>query len=336
MRLAGQFHMRRREFIKLLGSVATTAWPLTLGAQQTAWPIVGFLHSGLKAESTHVVEGFGKGLAETGFVEGRNVEIQYRFAEGQYDQLPTLAAELVARHVAVLAATGGVQTALAAKSASATIPIVFGNGSDPVQFGLVESLNRPGGHITGISYITATLEAKRLGLLSELVPATGVYGVLVNSKNDNADNQLKDIAQGALALGRAITIQKASSELEIEAAFQAFAQQGIRALLVGSDPYFAGQREKIIALAARYSLPVISEWREFAQAGGLASYGTNLVDNYRLVGVYVGRILKGEKPADLPVVQAAKFEFVINLNTAKTLGLTLPPGPLSTADEVIE
>lgn len=329
--------MRRREFITFLGSVATTAWPLALGAQQTTRPIVGFLHSGLKAESTHVVEGFGKGLAETGFVEWRNVEIQYRFAEGQYDQLPTLAAELVARHVAVLAASGGVQTALAAKSASATtIPIVFGNGSDPVQFGLVESLNQPGGHITGISYITATLEAKRLGLLSELVPAKGVYGVLVNSKNDNADNQLKDIAQGALALGRPITIQKASSEQEIEAAFQAFAQQGIRALLVGSDPYFANQRKKIIALAARYSLPVISEWREFAQAGGLASYGTNLVDNYRLVGVYVGRILKGEKPADLPVVQAAKFEFVINLKTAKTLGLTLPPGPLSTADEVIE
>jgi putative ABC transport system substrate-binding protein len=329
--------MRRREFITALGGAATTAWPLMLGAQQSARPVVGFLHSGLKAESAHVVAGFGTGLGETGFAEGRNIEIQYRFAEGHYDRLPTLAAELVARHVAVLAASGGVQTALAAKSASATtIPIVFGNGSDPVQFGLVESLNRPGGHITGISYITATLEAKRLGLLSELVPATGVYGILVNSKNDNADNQLKDIAQGALALGRPITILKASSEQEIEAAFQAFAQQGISALLVGSDPYFANQREKIVALAARYSLPVISEWREFAQAGGLASYGTNLVDNYRLVGVYVGRILKGEKPADLPVVQATKFEFVINLKTAKTLGLTLPPGPLSTADEVIE
>jgi putative ABC transport system substrate-binding protein len=329
--------MRRREFITALGGAATTTWPLTLGAQQSARPVVGFLHSGLKVESAHVVAGFGNGLGETGFAEGRNIEIQYRFAEGHYDRLPTLAAELVARHVAVLAASGGVQTALAAKSASATtIPIVFGNGSDPVQFGLVESLNRPGGHITGISYITATLEAKRLDLLSELVPATGVYGILVNSKNDNADNQLKDIAQGALALGRPITILKASSEQEIEAAFQAFAQQGISALLVGSDPYFANQREKIVALAARYSLPVISEWREFAQAGGLASYGTNLVDNYRLVGVYVGRILKGEKPADLPVIQATKFEFVINLKTAKTLGLTLPPGPLSIADEVIE
>jgi putative ABC transport system substrate-binding protein len=329
--------MRRREFITALGGAATTAWPLTLGAQQSARPVVGFLHSGLKVESAQVIAGFGNGLSETGFAEGRNIEIQYRFAEGHYDRLPTLAAELVARHVAVLAASGGVQTALAAKSASATtIPIVFGNGSDPVQFGLVESINRPGGNITGISYITATLEAKRLGLLSELVPATGVFGILVNSKNDNADNQLKDIAHGALALGRPITILKASSEQEIEAAFQAFAQQGISALLVGSDPYFANQREKIVALAARYSLPVISEWREFAQAGGLASYGTNLVDNYRLVGTYVGRILKGERPADLPVLQATKFEFVINLKTAKTLGLTLPPGPLSTADEVIE
>jgi putative ABC transport system substrate-binding protein len=329
--------MRRREFITALGGAATTAWPLTLGAQQSARPVVGFLHSGLKVESAQVIAGFGNGLSETGFAEGRNIEIQYRFAEGHYDRLPTLAAELVARHVAVLAASGGVQTALAAKSASATtIPIVFGNGSDPVQFGLVESINRPGGNITGISYITATLEAKRLGLLSELVPTTGVFGILVNSKNDNADNQLKDIAHGALALGRPITILKASSEQEIEAAFQAFAQQGISALLVGSDPYFANQREKIVALAARYSLPVISEWREFAQAGGLASYGTNLVDNYRLVGTYVGRILKGERPADLPVLQATKFEFVINLKTAKTLGLTLPPGPLSTADEVIE
>jgi putative tryptophan/tyrosine transport system substrate-binding protein len=329
--------MRRREFITALGGAATTAWPLMLGAQQSARPVVGFLHSGLKAESAHVVGGFGKGLGETGFVEGRNIEIQYRFAEGHYDRLPTLAAELVSRQVAVLAASGGVQTALAAKSASATtIPVVFGNGSDPVQFGLVESLNRPGGNITGISYITATLEAKRLGLLAELVPATGVFGILVNSKNDNADNQLKDIAQGALALSRPITILRASNEQEIEAAFRAFAQQEISALLVGSDPYFSNQREKIVALAARYNLPVISEWREFAQAGGLASYGTNLVDNYRLVGIYVGRILKGEKPADLPVMQATRFEFVINLKTAKTLGLSLPPGPLSTADEVIE
>jgi putative ABC transport system substrate-binding protein len=329
--------MRRREFITALGGVATTAWPLMLGAQQSARPVVGFLHGGLKVESAHVVGGFGKGLSEAGFVEGRNIEIQYRFAEGFYDRVPALTAELVSRHVDVLAAVGGVQTALAAKSASAsTIPVVFGNGSDPVQFGLVGSLNRPGGNITGISYFTATLEAKRLGLLSELVPATGVFGILVNSKNDNADNQLKDIAQGALSISRPIAILKASNEQEIEAAFQAFAQQGLSALLVGSDPYFASQREKIVALATRYKLPVISEWREFAQVGGLASYGTNLVDNYRLVGVYVGRILKGEKPADLPVVQATKFEFVINLRTAKTLGLTLPPGPLSTADEVIE
>ncbi|HZR72630.1 ABC transporter substrate-binding protein [Bradyrhizobium sp.] len=320
----------------LAGGAATAAWPRTLGAQQSAMPVIGFLHSGLKMQSAQAVDGFKRGLAETGFVEGRNLEIQYRFAEGQYDRLPTLAGELISRRVAVIAACGGIQTALSAKSASATIPLVFGNGSDPVQFGLVKSLNRPAGNMTGVSYITATLEAKRLGLLSELLPSAGIFGILVNPRNDNADNQLKDIAQGALALSRPITILKASNEQEIEAAFQAFAQQGISALLVGSDPYFASQREHIVSLAARYKMPAISEWREFAQAGGLASYGTNLTDNYRLVGVYVGRILKGEKPAELPVVQATKFEFVINLKTAKSLGLTLPPGPLSTVDDVIE
>jgi putative ABC transport system substrate-binding protein len=329
--------MRRREFITALsGAAATTAWPRLGRAQQTAMPVVGFLHSGLETQSAPVIEGFGKGLGEAGFIKGSNVDIQYRFAEGRYDRLPAFAAEFVSRRVAVLAANGGVQTALAAKSATSTIPVVFGNGSDPVKFGLVDSLNRPGGNVTGISYFTATLEAKRLGLLSELVPGAGVFGILVNPTNDNAEYQLKDIAQGALALGRPITILKASNEQEIEAAFHEFAKQGISALLVGSDPYFAGERQKVVRLAARYNLPAISEWREFAQAGGLASYGTNLVDNYRLGGVYVGRILKGEKPADLPVVQATKFEFVINLKAAKSLGLALPSGPLSTADDVIE
>ncbi len=247
-----------------------------------------------------------------------------------------MVAELVNREVAVLAATGGVQAALAAKAASITIPVVFANGSDPVQFGLVESLNRPGGNITGVSFFTATLEAKRLGLLSELVPAARIFGILINPKNDNAENQMKDIAQGGLMLSRPIIMLKASNEQEIETAFEEFAQQGVNGLLVGSDPYFYSQRQKIVALAARYRLPAIYEWREFVQAGGLASYGTNLVDDYRLAGIYVGRILKGEKPADLPVVQATKFEFIINLKTAESLGLTLPSGPLSTADEVVE
>jgi putative tryptophan/tyrosine transport system substrate-binding protein len=326
--------MKRREFITLLGGTAAT-WPLAARAQQVATPVVGFLHSGSKLRSPHVV-GFGQGLNETGFVEGRNVTVLYRFAEGHYDQLPAMVADFVNGNVAVLAALGGVQTALAAKPASTTIPVVFANGSDPVHFGLVESLSRPSGNMTGVSFFTATLEAKRLGLLFELVPAARTFGILINPTNDNAELQLKDIAQGGLTLSRPITIQKASNEREIEAAFETFAQQQVNALLVGSDPYFFGDREKIVALAAHYNLPAMYEWREFAQAGGLASYGTNLLDNYRMAGAYVGRILKGEKPANLPVVQATKFEFVVNLKTAKSLGLKLPSGPLSTADTVIE
>jgi putative ABC transport system substrate-binding protein len=326
--------MQRREFITLLVGTAAT-WPLAARAQQVATPVVGFLHSGSKLRSPHVI-GFGQGLNETGFVEGRNVTVRYRFAEGHYDQLPAMVADFVNGNVAVLAALGGVQTALAAKPASTTIPVIFANGSDPVHFGLVESLNRPSGNMTGVSFFTATLEAKRLGLLFELVPAARTFGILINPTNDNAELQLKDIAQGGLTLSRPITIQKASNEREIEAAFETFAQQQVNALLVGSDPYFFGDREKIVALAAHYNLPAMYEWREFAQAGGLASYGTNLLDNYRMAGAYVGRILKGEKPANLPVVQATKFEFVINLKTAKSLGLKLPSGPLSTADEVIE
>lgn len=325
--------MRRREFLAILGGAAVS--PLAVHAQQSIAPVVGFLHSGVEAQSRHVI-GFSKGLSELGFIEGRDVSVQYRFAEGHYDRLPAMVSELANQRVAVLAATGGVQTALAAKSNGGTIPIVFGNGSDPVQFGLVESLNRPGGNITGVSYLTATLEAKRLGLLSKLVPDAHVFGVLVNPTNDNAENQLKAVAEGGIALARPMVILKASSEQEIERAFEAFVRQGANALLVASDPYFFGQRRMIIDLAARSGLPAIYEWREFAQAGGLASYGTNLFDNYRLVGLYTGRILKGERPADLPVLQATKFEFVVNLKAAKSLGLTLPAGPVSTADEVIE
>ena len=326
--------MRRREVIKLLGSAAAT-WPLAAHAQQSAVPVVGFLHSGLEAQSDPLI-GFRKGLNEAGFVEGRNIEIQNRFAEGHYERLPAMAADLVKRQVAVLAVGGGVHTAIAAKASTAKVPVVFAIGSDPVQFGLVESLNRPGGNITGVSFFTAQLEAKRLGLLSELVPAASNFGALINPTNDNAENQLKDIEQGGRAVNRAITILRARNEHEIEAAFASFVEQRVNALLVASDPYFNGQRRKIVALAARYNLPAIYEWREFAEAGGLASYGTNFLDAYRLAGIYVGRILKGEKPADLPIVQTTKFYFVINLKTAKTLGLTVPPGPLSAVDEVIE
>jgi putative tryptophan/tyrosine transport system substrate-binding protein len=317
----------------LLGGAATV--PLAARAQQVTTPVVGFLHSGSKLRSPHII-GFGQGLDEAGFVDGRNVTVQYRFAEGHYDQLPAMVADFVDGNVAVLAALGGVQTALAAKPASATIPVIFANGSDPVHFGLVESLNRPGANMTGVSFFTATLEAKRLGLLFELVPAARTFGIMINPTNDNAELQLKDIAQGGLALSRPITIQKASNEREIEEAFKTFAQQQVDALLVGSDPYFFGEREKIVTLAARYNLPAMYEWREFAQAGGLASYGTNLLDNYRMAGGYVGRILKGEKPANLPVVQATKFEFVINLKTAKALKLDVSPTLSARADDVVE
>jgi putative tryptophan/tyrosine transport system substrate-binding protein len=325
--------MQRRDFITLLGGAATL--PLAVHAQQVTTPVVGFLHSGSKLRSPHII-GFGQGLNEIGFVDGRNVTVQYRFAEGHYDRLPAMVADFVNGNVAVLAALGGVQAALAAKPASATIPVIFANGSDPVHFGLVESLNRPGANMTGVSFFTATLEAKRLGLLFELVPAARTFGILINPTNDNAELQLKDIAQGGLTLSRPITIQKASNDHEIEAAFETFAQQQVNALLVGSDPYFFGEREKIVTLAARYNLPAMYEWREFAQAGGLASYGTNLLDNYRMAGVYVGRILKGEKPANLPVVQATKFEFVINLKTAKALRLDVSPTLSARADDVIE
>jgi putative tryptophan/tyrosine transport system substrate-binding protein len=325
--------MQRRDFMTLIGGA--TAWPLAARAQQVATPAVGFLHSGSEIHAPHVI-GFGQGLNEAGFVEGRNVSVQYRFAEGHYDRLAAMVSDFVERKVVVLAAVGGVQTALAAKPASSTIPVIFANGSDPVQFGLVESLNRPGGNMTGVSFFTATLEAKRLGLLFELVPAARTFGILINPTNDNAEHQLKDIAQGGLTLSRPISIQKASNVREIEAAFNTFAQQQVDALLVGSDPYFFGEREKIVGLAARYNLPAISEWREFAQEGGLASYGTNLLDNYRMAGVYVGRILKGEKPANLPVVQATKFEFVINLKTAKALRLDVLPTLSARADALIE
>ena len=325
--------MQRRKFITLIGGAA--AWPLTAHAQQTALPVIGFLHSGSKASSSHII-GFGQGLKETGFVDGSNVTVQYRFAEGHYDRLPSMVADFVYQKVAVLAAMGGVQTALAAKPASVIVPVVFANGSDPVQFGLVESLNRPGGNMTGVAFFSATLEAKRLGLLSELVPGAHTFGILINPKNPNSESQLNDVAQGGLTLGRPITILKASEDREIEVAFEAFAQQQVRALLVASDPYFFSRHEKIVALAARYNLPAIYEWREFAQAGGLASYGTNLVNNYRLAGAYAGRVLKGEKPAELPVVQATKFECVINLKTAKTLRLDVSPTLSARADDVIE
>ena len=322
--------MKRREFITLLGAAA--AWPLAARAQQPAMPAIGFL--GTSTASSPPAIGFHRGLGEAGFVEGRNIAVEYRFSEGRYDQLPALVAELVGRNVAVLFAAGGVQAALAAKSAP--VPVVFANGSDPLRFGLVASLNRPGGNITGVSFFTATLEAKRLGLLSQLVPTAAGFGVIANPANANAESQRQDVEQGGRVLGRPVDIVDARDEREIETAFATLAQRRTPALLIASDPFFFSRREQIVALAARYRLPAIYEWREFAEAGGLASYGTNLVDAYRFAGIYVGRILKGEKPAALPVVQSTKFELVINLRTARALGIEVPLGLSAGADEVIE
>jgi putative tryptophan/tyrosine transport system substrate-binding protein len=328
--------MKRRQVITLLGGAAAAcvSRPLAARAQQPATPLVGFL--GTSTSNNPTQTGFVRGLSEAGFVEGRNVGIEYRFTEGRYDRLPALVTELLERNVSVLFAAGGIQAALAAKPASARVPVVFANGSDPLRFGLVESLNRPGGNITGVSFFTATLEAKRLGLLSQLVPAASAFGVLANPINSNAESQRQDIEQGARVLGRPVDIVGARDEGEIESAFAALVQRRSPALLVASDPFFFSRREQIVRLAALHRLPAIYEWREFAEAGGLASYGTNLADAYRFAGSYVGRILKGEKPADLPVLQSSKFEFIINLRTARALGIEVPLGLSAGADEIIE
>jgi putative ABC transport system substrate-binding protein len=324
--------MRRREFITLLGC-AGVACPLAAHAQQPAMPVIGFLHSG-SASPPHAA--FHRGLNETGYVDGRSVRIDYRYAGGDYDGLPAVAADLVRRQVAVLAASGGVHTALAAKAATATIPIVFANGSDPVKFGLVASLNRPGGNATGVSFFTAQLEGKRLGLLRELVPQATAIAALVNPANANADNQSKELKEAARTLGLQLHVLNAGSEREIETAFATLTQIRAGALAVASDPFLFARRQQLIALAARHAVPAIYEWREFAEAGGLVSYGTSLTEAYHQAGSYAGRILKGEKPSDLPVVQTTKFEFVINLTAAKVLGLDVPPGLSARADEVIE
>jgi putative tryptophan/tyrosine transport system substrate-binding protein len=264
------------------------------------------------------------------------VTVDYRYAEGHYDRLPALAADLIRRQVAVLCASGGVHTAIAAKAATATIPIVFANGSDPIKFGLVASLNRPGGNITGVSFFTAELEGKRLGLLHELVPRAAAIAALVNPTNANADDQSRELKDAARTLGLELHILNAVSEGEIDKSFATLAQTRAGALLVASDPFFFGRRQQLIALAARHAVPAIYEWRAFAEAGGPMSYGTNQAEAYRQAGIYAGRILKGDKPSDLPVVRTTKFELIINLTAAKVLGLDMPPGLSARADEVIE
>src|SRR5215467_3987554 len=322
----------RREFIALVGGAA--AWPVVARAQQPAMPVIGFLDG--QSFDPHLMTAFRQALKDAGYVEGRNVEIYFRSADGQTVRLVTLAGDIVGRRVAVIVTTGGGAAALAAYAATTTIPIVFVNGVDPVSSGLVMSLNRPGGNATGVYIFQQVLEGKRLGLLRELVPSAASIAVLLNPTNANFQSQLRGVQDAARDLGQQVSILSANTEREIDVAFATTAQSGARALLVGSDPFFGSERDQVIALAARHAIPAIYEGREFATAGGLASYGTSLADAYRQAALYAGRILKGEKPADLPIVQPTKFECVINLKTAKTLGLDVSPGLAASADEIVE
>ena len=326
--------MRRRQFITLLGGAA--AWPLSSRAQQAAVPVIGFLSARSPDESAHLVAAFWRGLAETGFIENQNVVIEYRWALSHYDQLAGMAAELVHRPVLVLIAVGGDVAARAAAAASRTIPVITAFGVDPVGSGLVASLARPGGNVTGISNLSATMEAKRIGLLREVVPQATTLGVLLNPNNPTVANQQRDIEEAARAVGLRVMPLQASTASELDAAFDSIAQNRIPALLVTADAFFTASRDKLTILAARDAVPAIYYFRDFAVAGGLMSYGASLADQYRQIGVYTGHVLKGAKPADLPIVQPTTFEFVINLKTARGLGITLPPGVLAIADEVIE
>jgi putative ABC transport system substrate-binding protein len=327
--------MRRREFITLVGGTATMR-PLAARGQQAAMPVIGFLSVGTPAGYAPYAAAVRQGLKEAGYIEGQNVAIEYRWADGQNDRLPALAANLVERPVAVIAA-GGVQAALAAKAATKTIPIVFEGGPDPVEVGLVTSLNRPGGNITGVSNFSAVLVAKQFELLHETVPNSAVMGVLVNPSSPSlAELTARDAHVAGRSLGMQIHILNASTKDQIDAAFASFARVRPDALLIGGDAFFLSRRVQLVTLATRHGLPTISNARELPAAGGLMSYGASLVDTYRLTGVYTGKILKGAKPAELPVMQPAKFDLVINLTTAKALGLTVPDRLLALADEVID
>ena len=326
--------MNRRDLLTTLGAAA--ALPASTRAQQPALPLIGFLSGASAAPFAHLVAAFRQGLGDSGFVERQNVAIEYRWAEGRYERLPEMAVELVRRRVAVLVATGNDRAALAAQAASASVPIVFSVGGDPVARGLVASLGRPGANLTGISLFTGVLEPKRLSLLREALPAATRIGLLVNSGSVTLRSKVMEFEQAARLVGVQPVAVMAQAESEFEAAFASLLQQRADALVVSTDAFFNSQRERLVALAARHKLPTIYEFREFALAGGLMSYGTHLGEMYRQIGIYTGRILKGAKPADMPILQPTKFELVINLKTAKALGLTIPQSLLLRADEVIE
>jgi putative tryptophan/tyrosine transport system substrate-binding protein len=325
--------VRRRQFIKLVGGAI--AWPLAAQAQQPATPVIGFLSSSALADRARYLTPFQQGVRETGYVEGQNVVVEYRWAQDQHDRLPDLAADLVRRQVTVIAAHD-TPSSIVAKAATTTIPIVFASGGDPVKLGLVASLNRPGANVTGVTFVTAELGAKQLGLLHELQPGAVRVGVLVDPNFAPTQSFVSDVQAAASSLGKQIEVLEASTGRDIDTAFARPAQKPIDALLIGPGPLLDNRRVQLATLAAYHRVPAIYSLREFAEAGGLMSYGTSITGAYRQAGVYTGRILKGEKPADLPVIQSTKFEFVINLNTARAFGLTFPPGLLAIADEVIE
>jgi putative ABC transport system substrate-binding protein len=324
--------MQRREFIAMLGGAAAI-WPFAARAQQPATPVIGFLDG--QTFDPYLMAAFRQALKDTGYIEGKNVEVYFRSADGQTDRLVTLAGDIVGRRVAVIVTTGG-GAAIAVYASTTTIPIVFVSGVDPVASGLVMSLGRPGGNATGVYIFQQVLEGKRLGLLRGLAPAAALIAVLLNPTNANFQSQLRGVQDAARAVGQQVSILSANTEREIDAAFATLTESRAGALLVGSDPFFNNERDQVVALAARHAIPAIYEGREFVMAGGLASYGTNLADAYRQAGAYAGRLLRGEKPGDLPIVQPTQFEFVINLKTAKALGLDVPGGLSASADEVIE